>query len=241
MERKLFAVTGKPAARSLFPIAFRTFFKRDNSNDIYTRLVADSVQEAFAAAKLAGITGLNIAYPFRMDAADVTDKSFRVVENIGAVNTVLWGSDGKTGYNTEFQSMQPFLCRIFGEKIGNVLILGTSPDAMAASCGFAAAGWKVTILGNTLSSAVGCAVKCGGDAGEFDTLKKHITGADLVVCAGLDASCNLNMNLIGGVPLLLLGCDEEFEAECASLNVVSNHSLVLAQAAIAYAIAHKML
>jgi len=236
MERKLFAVTGNPAARSLFPIAFRTFFKFSKSKDVYTRVVADSVQEAFASAKLVGLSGLNIACPFRMDATDVTEKSFRIVENIGSVNTVLFGSDGKIGYNSEFQSIQQFLFRIFGEKVGKVLILGTSPDAMAASCGFATAGWKVTVLGSTLSSAVECAVKCGGDAGELNTVKKHIDSAELVVCAGLGSGCTLDLKLIGRTPVLLLGCDEEFEARCVSLNIISNVDFILAQAATSYAI-----
>ncbi|MCQ2603892.1 MAG: hypothetical protein MJ215_02465 [Spirochaetia bacterium] len=237
LTKKIFAVAGNPAGESYYPHLFRLFSGHDDH--IYTRISASDVEEAFVTANLAGVSGLNMAYPFRISAMDFTDRREANAENICAVNTITFSADGKTGYNTEFTAIKKFILRRFGRDTGRAVIMGTSEDSVAVACGLTSLGWDVVILNRTLVEAVECAVKCGAQAGEYNSLEKYTSGAKILVFA--DTFRNFQekfISCIGDIPVLFLNSQYSTnEIICnADLNIIPSDDFILEQAAASYSI-----
>ena len=70
-EVRIYAVAGNPALHSLSPAIFRRAFESEGVAATYTRLAADSAQEALGLARSIGLAGLNVTSPFKEEIYDL--------------------------------------------------------------------------------------------------------------------------------------------------------------------------
>lgn len=163
MARKLFAVVGKPIMHSASPKIHNAAFKALGLDAKYTRMTADNINEAIALAKNAGISGLNVTAPFKEEAYASADKHDISAKKTGAVNTIIFGTDGKTyGYNTDVDGVTGALAEA-GVKIEGVeaLVVGAGGAARAAVFALIRGGAKVTIANRTAANSKKLAKKFG--------------------------------------------------------------------------------
>lgn len=66
------------------------------------QLAGRSLKQLLDAARTAGFAGTNVTFPFKQEVMALLDDIDAEAKQIGAVNTVTFGADGKmTGYNTD--------------------------------------------------------------------------------------------------------------------------------------------
>jgi|GEM_PF-1029418 len=237
MDKKIFSVVGNPVGNSIYPFIFRKLFEYDRSGNIYTRIAADTISDAFSTARLVSVSGLNIESPFRLDAFSFADITSANAENIGAVNAVLFSKGEKYGLNTEYLALEQLLSSGPVNKPGKVIILGVGADSKSLAFGFNSHGWEVVILNSTLASAVECSVKYGGTPGEFNSIRRHLSGASLVILTGVECAPGTEvLSELKALPVMLLGCSPELEQLCRNMNIniVSSMNFKMAQVLAAY-------
>jgi shikimate dehydrogenase len=64
-------------------------------------LTSSSLSEVIRAAELCGFAGLNVTYPFKIEAADLVDKLSPNARKTGAVNAIVFRDGRRYGHNTD--------------------------------------------------------------------------------------------------------------------------------------------
>jgi shikimate dehydrogenase len=102
-ETPLFALLGRPVARSLSPLLHNTMFALSGRPGVYVALEVGAGAAALGAALRAlPIRGLNLTLPLKQTMLDQLDGVGPCAAAAGAVNTVLRALDGRLiGYNTD--------------------------------------------------------------------------------------------------------------------------------------------
>ncbi len=97
-NKPLFGVLGRKLAHTYSPEIHRLFAPEDYIYTIIER-EPEELDELFASRKYGGF---NVTIPYKLEAAKRCDVLEPDAEQIGSVNTVVFGKDGKTyGYNTD--------------------------------------------------------------------------------------------------------------------------------------------
>lgn len=97
-NKPLFGVLGRKLAHTYSPEIHRLFAPRDYLYTIIER-EPEELDELFASRKYGGF---NVTIPYKLEAAKRCDVLEPDAAEIGSVNTVVFGKDGKTyGYNTD--------------------------------------------------------------------------------------------------------------------------------------------
>lgn len=180
----IYAVTGKPVAHSLSPRLFNHVFAKKGMDAVYTRLGADSAEEALGVAGQIGIRGMNVTSPFKDDMARLMDALDPEARETGAVNCVVF-SEGRTlGCNTDVGGVAEAF-RLNGVELRrkNAVVLGTGGAGRAAFRALVKEGAKVVSLNRTFSKARDLARRWGGRAEPFENLPEAVAGAEIVVSA----------------------------------------------------------
>jgi len=152
---KLFASTGKPIMQSASPQMHNAGFAACCIDAVYTRLAADSMEEALETAKQLGMSGLNVTAPFKESACLLADSLDDAAMATGAVNTLLISRHGKTrGFNTDVVGVQCALEAAGVQLLGaNAVVLGAGGAARAATYALCKAGASVTVANRTIGKA----------------------------------------------------------------------------------------
>jgi shikimate dehydrogenase len=104
-NRMLVGLIGANIMGSLSPALFADAFAAAGIDGFYHLMDVDRLRERqlaklIEAARAAGFAGVNITYPFKQDIIALLDSVDPEAGQTGAVNTVVFGSDGRTtGYN----------------------------------------------------------------------------------------------------------------------------------------------
>jgi shikimate dehydrogenase len=103
-RRVLVGLLGANIQGSMSPALFAEGFAEAGIDGYYHLLDADVLQgrlpQLFEAIKTAGFVGANVTYPFKQDIMPLLDAIDPGAGQVGAVNTVVFGPDGRsTGYN----------------------------------------------------------------------------------------------------------------------------------------------
>ncbi len=112
---RLYGLIGWPLAHSFSKKYFTEKFKNENLPDVaYELFPMASVREFPALLKARPkLCGLNVTLPYKEQVVPFLDDLSEEAAAIGAVNTILFTSDGLIGYNTDAygfrQSLTPFL------------------------------------------------------------------------------------------------------------------------------------
>ena len=181
-DKKLFAVTGNPILHSKSPFIYNCLFSRYQVNAVYTRIAADSADEAMFIFNQVGFSGMNITAPFKADVLkflDQIDESCKVPE---VVNTIVKDVDKLKGYNTDIygvtESFRKRKIIISGKKI---VILGAGGAARSAAYGLLQNGADVIIVNRTVEKAQKIAKKFGCAYAGLEKLRDLIKNSDILV------------------------------------------------------------
>jgi len=152
---KLFASTGRPIMQSASPQMHNDGFAACGIHAIYTRLAADSMEDALETAKQLGMSGLNVTAPFKERACALADSLDSDALATGAVNTLLISRSGKArGFNTDVIGVRGALeaagVRLSG---ANAVVLGAGGAARAAAYALCKSGASVTVANRTIGKA----------------------------------------------------------------------------------------
>jgi shikimate dehydrogenase len=137
----LLGLIGANIMGSLSPALFADAFAAAGIDGFYHLMDVDHLQERrlaklLDAAKAAGFAGVNITYPFKQDIIALLDAVDPEAAQIGAVNTVAIGPDGRTsGYNFDRRGWR----NSFAETLGR----DTAKDATVVLVGAGGAGRAV--------------------------------------------------------------------------------------------------
>lgn len=111
----------------------------------YDRLVPaktnETFEQIFARCQNSGYRGVNVTYPYKERVVPALRIDDPLVREIGAVNTVVFGSHGPTGYNTDYTGFMAAYAHVrHGDETGPVLMIGTGGVGRAVAFGLLALG-----------------------------------------------------------------------------------------------------
>ncbi len=152
---RIFASTGKPIMQSASPLIHNAGFAACGVRATYTRLAADSMEEALETARQIGMSGLNVTAPFKESACRLADRLDADALATGAVNTLLISKGGKTrGFNTDVEGVRSALAAAGVRLQGaNAVVLGAGGAARAAAYSLCKSGARVTVANRTAKKA----------------------------------------------------------------------------------------
>ena len=136
-----FAVIGNPVEHSLSPQLHQPALDDLGEDARYIRVEvkAGQVYEAFQKLYSAGIHGINVTVPHKLEALEACDIVDPAAQIMGAVNTIVFDQDGKgTGFNTDGPGFARAIREEFSVDLGDlkVIIVGcllyTSPSPRAS-------------------------------------------------------------------------------------------------------------
>ncbi len=133
---RLFGLIGYPLGHSFSREWFRQKFEREGIADADYRLFPlRSVTELPGLIEAyPSLRGLNVTIPYKEQVLGYVDQLDAVAADIGAVNTLLIGPGGITGYNTDVEGLRRSLDEWLPTGLAfKALILGTGGAAKAAA------------------------------------------------------------------------------------------------------------
>jgi 3-dehydroquinate dehydratase/shikimate dehydrogenase len=190
-DTEVYGVIGSPIGHSLSPAIHNVSFAEAGLNKVYLPLLVEGGKVEFSlfmdnilARDWLGFRGLSITIPHKQNALDYVREAGGSVEplaaRIGAVNTVLMGTDGNlSAYNTDYAGALDAITSTLGvAKTGlkgrAVAVVGAGGVARAIVAGLSDAGAKITIYNRTvergerLAGEFGCPFHPLGDVGKLD-------------------------------------------------------------------------
>jgi len=150
-EAGSYGVIGNPIAHSRSPSIHAAFALATGQAMVYERILAPlngfaATAEAFRAQ---GGRGLNVTLPFKQDAYTYATERTPRAEAAGAVNTLVFGSDGVLGDNTDGIGLLRDLARL-GVSLADaaVLVLGAGGAARGALAALLDSGCARVLVAN---------------------------------------------------------------------------------------------
>ena len=152
------AVIGHPVAHSASPRMHQRALDELGIDVRYIKLVfpAGRLGEALSRLRQLGFLGCNITVPHKIEALDACDDINPAAVELGAVNTVVFGADGRaTGYNTDGPGFERAIAENFGTGLAGLRILitgagGGAGQALAMHCAQAGAS-RLVLINRTLA------------------------------------------------------------------------------------------
>lgn len=153
---KKYAVAGSPIAHSESPEIFKKLFKMHNlNNSAYTRVYAETAEEALWLFNEIELNGMNITAPLKKEILPLINQKSPEVEKIGAANVLKRENNSLKLYNTDWVAVKEIIENL-GEQHNNIILLGAGGAASAALYGILKSKLsksKVYILNKTLENA----------------------------------------------------------------------------------------
>jgi len=128
-----YAVFGHPIAHSKSPLIHAAFARQTAQDMTYEAILAplDGFAASVAAFVAAGGRGANVTVPFKEEAYRLASRLTPRAEHAGAVNTLVFGSDGILGDNTDGAGLVADLTRNLQRTLNGrrILLLGAGGAA----------------------------------------------------------------------------------------------------------------
>ncbi|MEC9077655.1 MAG: shikimate dehydrogenase [Pseudomonadota bacterium] len=168
-DYKITGILGWPVSHSLSPLIHNFWIKQYNRRGAYIPLEIspNDLKSAIDACYSLGMAGLNLTLPHKESCLSVLDKIDETALEIGAVNTIVFQTNGKTfGYNTDsfgfraaIESKTPNGWNLSGK---NVVVIGSGGASKAVL--HAIRNWgagEIRITNRTDSRAENLAIQLG--------------------------------------------------------------------------------
>lgn len=199
------ALLGHPVAQSLSPLMHGYWFEATGLKGQYQAIdvEAANLQDTINWLKADAFAGFNITVPHKTAVIPFLDRLTPLARQMGAVNTVVIGSDGRlTGFNTDGIGFMKHLNLAAGSwpKDKPVLLLGAGGAARAAALALVNEGVPLVMVANrTRDKAQAVADEIG--RGRM-TVVEWRERQDAVPGAGLIVNTT-TLGMVGQSPLLL--------------------------------------
>ena len=137
-----FAVIGNPVAHSLSPQLHQPALNELKLDCRYIRVEVPEgqVNEAFEEMYAAGIRGINVTVPHKLEALEACHQVDPAAASMGSVNTIVFSEEGqKTGFNTDGPGFVRAIREDFGMDLGDLRVIiigagGGAGRAVATQC-----------------------------------------------------------------------------------------------------------
>ena len=155
-ETRIFAVAGYPLKVSESPRFFNTAFRMEQIDAVYVPIPTDSMHSLMRLAEEIGISGISITFPYKEEVLPYLAQMSNEVISIDACNTVVSGSDGWIGYNTDAAGFSDSLLSCIGRKNfrgRKLTIVGAGGAAKAVASEIHRLKGKALVLNRTTARA----------------------------------------------------------------------------------------
>lgn len=137
-----YAVIGNPVAHSLSPQLHQPALDALQQDVLYVRVEVEpgKVAKAFEKMYAAGIRGVNVTVPHKLEALEACQEIDPAAAAMGAVNTIVFDAEGKrTGFNTDGPGFVRAIREEFGVDLGDLKVIivgagGGAGRAIATQC-----------------------------------------------------------------------------------------------------------
>ncbi len=136
-----YAVIGNPVAHSLSPQLHQPALDALDLGVRYVRVEVPvgRVREAFEKMRAAGIEGINVTVPHKLEALEACDEVHPGAKKMGAVNTIVFDGDRLLGFNTDGPGFVRAIREDFQMDLGDLRVAiigagGGAGRAIATQC-----------------------------------------------------------------------------------------------------------
>lgn len=181
----VYGLMGNPVEHSLSPPMHNAGFEALDIDATYGTFEThpDLLEAALRGASALGIAGVNVTVPFKQDVLSFVDPE-EIATRIGAVNTIDFGTDPPTGYNTDAHGARRALEHHDAEIADSTaVVVGAGGAARAIGYMLADAGADPHIANRTEHRAVELADDIGGTAHPLSAVGSIIETADVLINA----------------------------------------------------------
>jgi shikimate dehydrogenase len=183
---QVFGLVGNPVGHSLSPPMHEAAYAELDMDARYVTFepAPADLRTAIEGAAALGITGLNVTVPFKEDVLALLSPD-DVAERVGAVNTVDFRGERRTGHNTDVAGVR----RAFDHHDVPVdgrrgVVVGAGGAGRAVAFALAEEGATVDVANRTVERAEALSADVPGAAGHgLDALGDLMEDADLLVNA----------------------------------------------------------
>lgn len=169
------AITGWPLEHTRSPQMHNAAFRAAGIAGRYVKIPAPAEElpllpEVFRCYQ---IHGANVTIPHKQAVISLLSEVTPEARSVGAVNTILVGSDGKlTGTNTDISGIAASVAALgISPSRARVLIIGAGGAARAAAACLSAARARICVTNRTQEKAEALAVEFGAEAVPLELLK----------------------------------------------------------------------
>jgi 3-dehydroquinate dehydratase/shikimate dehydrogenase len=155
-KTRLFGIVGFPLRTTSSPSLFNAVFTQENTDALYLPFPSDSVHDFLCLAEEIGLTGVSVTVPYKEAVLPYLTRKSAEVESVGACNTLVWGSQGWTGYNTDTRGFSGSLLDFIEKKNckgKKITIIGAGGAARAVAAEIYRLKGKALILNRTVVRA----------------------------------------------------------------------------------------
>jgi 3-dehydroquinate dehydratase/shikimate dehydrogenase len=153
---RLFGITGFPLRATASPSFFNAVFTQENIDALYLPFPAESPGAFMRLAEEIGLAGGSVTVPFKEAIVPFLGYRSEEVESIGACNTIVKGSRGWMGYNTDAPGFSDSLLAFIKRKHlkgRRITIIGAGGVARAVAAEVRRLKGKALILNRTVLRA----------------------------------------------------------------------------------------
>jgi shikimate dehydrogenase len=162
---RLLGIIGYPVAHSLSPVMHNAAFQSLGMDWLYVPLPVEShnLEKAIKGLPALGFQAANVTVPYKEKVIPYLDRVSTAASEIGAVNTIIVGSDGSlAGENTDWTGFLSHLSEIgFDPAACTAVILGSGGSARAVAYALVSSGAKVVVCGRNAETSAALVERLG--------------------------------------------------------------------------------
>jgi 3-dehydroquinate dehydratase/shikimate dehydrogenase len=173
-KTEIYGVIGNPIGHSLSPLMHNTGFIAAKRDAVYLPFLVENLKEFVQATPEFGVRGFSVTIPHKQTILKHLATCEFMAEEIGAVNTVVVGKDGKLrGFNTDYAGVVRALHGKVHPHRTRALIFGAGGSARAAAFALVNEGAEVLICARRAAAAKDLARAAGAQV----IARKHLPWA----------------------------------------------------------------
>lgn len=170
----VYGVIGNPIGHSLSPLLHNTGYVAARKDAVFLPFLVEDLREFLKVMREFDVAGFCVTLPHKEKIFDYLDRCESLAEEIGAVNTVTVGRDGRlTGSNTDYLGVLQALKGKLELQGCRIVIVGAGGAARAAAFAVAKAGAEVLICARREAAAKQLARAVHGSVLKRAALRKN--------------------------------------------------------------------